>query len=97
MGGDRNDILSGGNGNDRLIGGNDNDQLNGGVGDDILIGGNGQDRLAGEKGNDILVGLSFGALTLKNDKNYLLIQLNNNTLAIVRGVTELEVNDFVTV
>ncbi|MEL6554479.1 MAG: SdrD B-like domain-containing protein [Cyanobacteria bacterium J06621_11] len=111
MGGNDNDQLNGGVGDDILIGGNGQDRLAGEQGNDILVGGNNSDIfiLSANAGTDTiqdfqinsdrigLSGLSFGALTLKNDKNNLLIQLNNNTLAVVRGVSELEANDFVTV
>src|SRR5262249_39181132 len=64
FGGDGNDTLSGGSGNDMLFGqaGNDtlkgkggNDSLFGGAGDDTLIGGNGDDQVFGEAGNDRMI------------------------------------------
>lgn len=60
--------LSGGNGNDHLIGGKGNDVLNDGAGNDILEGGGGddgltnsegRDRLRGGGGNDLLVSSSI--------------------------------------
>lgn len=42
-GGEGDDIITGGNTNDRLVGGSGNDVLNGGSGDDTLIGGEGED------------------------------------------------------
>ena len=51
-----NDILSGGAGNDTLWGGYGNDILEGGEGNDILEGGEGYDILIGGTGNDILNG-----------------------------------------
>ena len=51
-----NDILSGGAGNDTLWGGYGNDILVGGEGNDILEGGEGYDILIGGTGNDILNG-----------------------------------------
>jgi Ca2+-binding RTX toxin-like protein len=46
---------NGGDGDDVLVGGNGNDTLNGGNGDDVLIGGPGQDTLDGGPGNNILI------------------------------------------
>ena len=48
-------ILSGDDGNDRLIGTRGNDTLNGGEGNDILTGGSGNDTLNGDAGTDFLV------------------------------------------
>jgi Ca2+-binding RTX toxin-like protein len=47
--------LFGGDGDDILLGGNGNDQLFGGVGDDVLIGGPGIDLLDGGLGNNVLI------------------------------------------
>ena len=46
---------NGGDGDDVLIGGAGNDTLNGGAGDDVLIGGPGQDVLDGGPGDNILI------------------------------------------
>jgi Ca2+-binding RTX toxin-like protein len=46
---------NGGEGNDILIGGAGNDTLNGEAGDDVLIGGPGQDLLDGGTGDNILI------------------------------------------
>ena len=51
-GGNGNDVLTGGAGNDELFGGNGNDTLNGGDGNDTLFGGNGNDTVVGGKGAD---------------------------------------------
>lgn len=56
FGGNGNDTLTGGAGDDHLFGGNGNDVLNGGDGDDLLDGGNGNDVLNGGAGNDALLG-----------------------------------------
>mgnify|MGYP000157994146 CR=1 FL=1 len=53
------DVLSGGEGNDRLFGGAGNDVLSGGEGNDRLFGGSGNDVLNGGEGNDRLFG-GFG-------------------------------------
>ena len=57
IGGNGNDTLTGGSGNDILIGGNGNDVLSGGAGNDRIIGGNGDDVENGGDGNDILLGV----------------------------------------
>jgi serralysin len=46
--------LSGGDGNDHLTGGIGNNNIDGGAGDDILRGGGGNNNLLGGKGNDTL-------------------------------------------
>src|SRR6516164_8693986 len=64
FGGDGNDTLTGGSGNDQLFGGagNDtllgkggNDLLFGGEGNDTLIGGAGDDQVFGQGGNDLMI------------------------------------------
>jgi len=53
---DRNDVLNGLAGDDKLYGLLLNDTLNGGLGNDLLEGGDGDDNLNGGLGNDILKG-----------------------------------------
>lgn len=55
-GGDGDDKLTGGSGNDILLGGAGDDKLKGQDGDDLLDGGDGDDKLDGGKGADILLG-----------------------------------------
>jgi Ca2+-binding RTX toxin-like protein len=55
-GGNGNDTLTGGSGNDLLSGQDGNDSLSGGAGNDSLNGGSGNDFIAGGAGNDTLVG-----------------------------------------
>src|SRR5262249_45991333 len=55
FGGDGNDTLKGGNGNNILVGGAGTDSLTGGRGRDLLIGGAGADTLTGNGGDDILI------------------------------------------
>jgi Ca2+-binding RTX toxin-like protein len=55
-GGIGNDKLNGDDGNDYLIGGDGNDRLTGSAGDDDLFGGVGRDRLAGGDDDDKLYG-----------------------------------------
>jgi Ca2+-binding RTX toxin-like protein len=63
-GGDGDDILSGGMGRDRLVGGEGADLLFGGAGDDWLAGGGGADLLSGDDGNDRLDGGADGDFVL---------------------------------
>jgi Ca2+-binding RTX toxin-like protein len=54
-GGDGNDTITGGAGDDVIFGDTGNDTLTGAAGNDVLVGGNGSDRLVGSAGNDILI------------------------------------------
>ncbi|MFN3726225.1 MAG: Ig-like domain-containing protein [Allosphingosinicella sp.] len=56
FGGNGNDMIISGNGEDFLYGGNGNDTLSGGGGHDLLAGGNGNDFLDGGAGRDDLYG-----------------------------------------
>jgi Ca2+-binding RTX toxin-like protein len=56
FGGDGNDVLVGGAGNDILIGGTGNDALDGGSGMNLLVGGTGTATLKGSRLGNILVG-----------------------------------------
>jgi Ca2+-binding RTX toxin-like protein len=53
-GGDGNDTISAGAGNDNLYGEEGNDVLNGDLGNDKLFGGNGNDSLNGGAGDDLI-------------------------------------------
>jgi hypothetical protein len=55
-GGDGNDRLQGGGGNDVLVGGAGNNELIGGQGRDLLIGGSGASTLKSQGGDDLLIG-----------------------------------------
>lgn len=55
FGGDGNDVIAGGGGDDVLIGGNGSDTLIGNGGRDLLIGGHGSDLIVGNAGDDILI------------------------------------------
>ena len=55
-GGDGNDRLKGGNGDDILLGGIGSDKLRGSKGRQLLIGGDGPDALRGSSAGDILIG-----------------------------------------
>ena len=65
-GGNRDDTLEGGAGDDLLKGGRGDDTLQGGAGDDVLKGGSGDDTLAGGAGDDVLTGQK-GADTFVQD------------------------------
>jgi Ca2+-binding RTX toxin-like protein len=54
-GGDGDDELIGGAGNDLIFGGAGNDKLTGAAGNDFLVGGAGADRIVGSAGHDVLV------------------------------------------
>lgn len=55
-GGDGNDVILAGGGDDMLFGEDGNDILTGNSGNDVIIGGTGNDILSGGNGRDILVG-----------------------------------------
>ncbi|MCP4387885.1 MAG: calcium-binding protein [Gammaproteobacteria bacterium] len=55
-GGDGNDTLDGGDGNDNLYGIPGDDRRDGGAGNDVLWGGSGSDTLNGGAGDDYLIG-----------------------------------------
>jgi hypothetical protein len=54
-GGDGNDRLKGGKGNDVLLGGAGDDHLDGSQGHDVMIGGAGADRMLGGPGDDLMI------------------------------------------
>jgi hypothetical protein len=60
IGGDGNDLVTGGTLNDLISGGNGNDVVHGGDGNDTLAGGSNADTLDGGAGNDSLNGGSSG-------------------------------------
>ena len=55
-GGDGQDFIFGGGGNDIILGGDGADLIRAGAGSDIVIGGNGDDNIEGQSGGDILIG-----------------------------------------
>ncbi len=67
IGGNGDNTLRGGRGNDTLNGRRGNDTLRGGRGDDILNGGRGSDTLRGGRGDDILNG-GRGSDTLRSGR-----------------------------
>ncbi len=56
LGGDGDDTIKGGSGNDRLYGGAGDDYIRGGDGDDRIFGGEGNDKLKGSSGKDYIEG-----------------------------------------
>lgn len=79
VGGEGNDVIDGGSGDDTVRGRGGNDVIRGGSGDDTLWGGNGQDFIYGGSGDDILGGVL-------GDDNYLYGGSGDDTF-IVRGNT----------
>lgn len=55
-GGDGNDVIEGGNGDDTIAGDAGNDVIEGKSGNDSLLGGDGDDRIEGHGGQDVLRG-----------------------------------------
>ncbi|NEP30077.1 esterase-like activity of phytase family protein [Moorena sp. SIO3B2] len=91
------DLLSGGLGNDTLTG----DNFSNGSGSDtfVLEIGEGTDTITDfELGTDFIGlgnGLSFGEVSITSDSNNSLINVGDETLAVVLGVTTLAERDFV--
>jgi Ca2+-binding RTX toxin-like protein len=67
-GGDGDDRIKGGKGNDLLLGGEGDDSINGHQGNDVVIGGDGADRLMGGPGEDLVIA---GTLTFADDQEKL--------------------------
>ncbi|NJN88413.1 MAG: phytase, partial [Leptolyngbyaceae cyanobacterium SL_7_1] len=97
-----NDKIYGDDGNDRLWGDGGDDLLSGGLGDDVVVGGKGSDTfvLAIGEGTDTIRdltigedfiglsgGLTTGQLVITQEGNNAVISANNETLAILRGVS----------
>ena len=72
-GGDGNDWILGGVGDDIIVGGDGNDFIRGGAGDDVISGGEGNDYLFGRSGDDILIGGNGSDLLFGNAGDDLLI------------------------
>jgi Ca2+-binding RTX toxin-like protein len=66
FGGDGNDRITGGSGNDLLFGQAGNDTINGGAGNDLLFGGDGNDVMDGGTGDDQLFGQAGDDLMIWN-------------------------------
>jgi hypothetical protein len=79
-GGDGNDSITGGGGNDVLLGENGDDLVAGLGGNDVVVGGVGSDRLFGSSGNDILIAGDTGEIayaTLRALMNDWLAEVGN--------------------
>ena len=107
-GGGGNDDLTGGNGNDALVGGGGNDTFNGGAGKDMFVGGGGSDifGLAANKGLDSIQdfnskvdflgvsnGVTFDDLSFIKQGSDLLVAVNNQAAAILKGVNPGEITE----
>src|SRR5688500_2418993 len=64
LGGDGDDLINGGDGNDILLGGAGNDNISGSYGNDLIGGGKGRDALFSHFGNDLVLA---DALSFEND------------------------------
>ena len=78
--------LDGGNGDDALIGGPGNDTISGGAGDDVLVGGDGIDTLDGGPGDDTLIQGENNTDGLVSDSSWL-----TDHAHLVGGKTVLDV------
>ena len=76
VGGGGNNTLIAGDGNDTLVGGSGNNLLNAGNGNDVLTGGSGSNTLTAGDGNDLLTVQDAGSQT----QNYLTAGNGNDTL-----------------
>jgi hypothetical protein len=106
-----NDRLVGGAGNDTLIGGTGNDILDGGTGNDVITTGAGRDRIILRRGQGFdritdfqnnrdkidLVGISFGQLTLQQQRNDVLVKLGGVNVLLIEDINLRFINraDFI--
>ncbi|MGJ3245542.1 MAG: calcium-binding protein [Elainellaceae cyanobacterium] len=105
LGGNGNDVLNGGSGDDILDGGKGRDQYRGQGGSDVFVirEGQGRDRILDFKdGVDVIglaKGLEFEDLSFNQQGNNTLIRVEDEKLAIVKGVAvdQLSAEDFVSV
>ena len=97
-GGDGNDLLQGGTEDDRLIGGNGLDRLYGNRGADtfVLESGMGKDTIydfvVGEDILELSAGVT-GTLTLAESGRNTIIEEDDTAIAVLRGVTDVELGD----
>ncbi|HHP7244523.1 MAG TPA: hypothetical protein ACFE0H_07545 [Elainellaceae cyanobacterium] len=105
LGGNGNDMLNGGSGDDILDGGRGRDKYRGKAGSDIFVirKGQGSDQILDFKdGVDMIglaKGLAFEDLSIQQGSNRSIIRVDDEKLAVVRGVqaTQLGVDDFVSI
>lgn len=81
-GGNGNDNIQSGAGNDVVDAGNGNDRLNGEDGDDALYGGRGQDTARGGNGDDLLIGSGGSDRLFGGDGDDLIIGNANNDILL---------------
>ncbi len=92
FGGDGNDVVWSGAGNDTIFGGNGTDWLDGGAGNDTIYGGAGTDSLDGGSGNDTLFG-GDGVLALDAGTGADVVQLTLTDTAYVSPALVTGPND----
>lgn len=112
IGGNSDDQLFGGIGRDFLTGQAGDDFIQGDEGNDVLQGGSGSDTfvLAMSMGRDTIRdfevgvdligladGLTFGSLSFNRRGSNSLIQLDNEIMAVVRNVSELDASSFISI
>ncbi|MFM6774352.1 MAG: beta strand repeat-containing protein, partial [Microcystis panniformis] len=96
FGGDGNDTISGGAGDDKLFGEEGNDVLNGGSNNDVLYGGNGNDSLNGDAGDE---GAIFAELVQGNSLDVATLDAlraeNDQTTIMINGeIIQVEQSNF---
>jgi uncharacterized delta-60 repeat protein len=88
-GGQGNDTLTGGSGDDVILGGGGIDTITGSAGNDFLVGGDGADRIVGSAGHDILVAGDIGS-----ELDLAALRAVSQAWAASRNVTGAAVDDF---
>ena len=91
---DNDDILHGGNGKDEIHGGLGNDTLFGNNGKDILYGDDGSDILIGGLGKDTLIGGKGDDVYNLDDKDDIIIELEDEGNDTVESVFSVDLSDF---
>jgi Ca2+-binding RTX toxin-like protein len=93
-GGDGNDVLLGGVGNDSMSGNAGRDTLLGSVGNDRLAGNGGRDRIAADSGNDVVFGGAGGDwIFATNDNDVIKGEGGDDIISSSLGVTTISGGD----
>ena len=93
-GGDGNDVLHGGVGNDSLSGNAGRDTLVGSVGSDRLAGNGGRDRIAADSGNDVVYGGAGGDwIFATNDNDVIKGEAGDDIISSSLGITTISGGD----
>ncbi len=93
-GGDGNDVLLGGGGNDSISGNAGRDTLLGGFGSDRLAGNGGRDRIGADTGNDIVFGGAGGDwIFATNDNDVIKGEGGDDIISSIVGVTTISGGD----